>query len=143
MEQPTRGNDADPLARRALLHEDVTRRILGAFFHVYNRLGFGFLESVYANALSHEMTKRGLRVEREVGIEVRYDGRVAGVFRTDVLVNRVVLVELKARRALSPTDLQQLLNYLRATQLEVGLLLHFGPRPSFRRLVSSDEIDPR
>ena len=143
MEQPTAGNDADRPARLELLHGGVTDRILGAFFHVYNSLGFGFLESVYASALVHEMGKRGLRVEREAAIEVRYDGRVAGVFRAAVLVERVVIVELKATRALTPTDTQQLLNYLRATNLEVGLLLHFGPRPSFRRLVSSDETDPR
>ena len=143
MDQPSAGNDADRAIRNSLLHGDVTGRILGAFFHVYNRLGYGFLESVYATALAQEMTKRGLHVDREVGIEVRYDGRVAGNFRADVLVNRVVLVELKATRALSQADPQQLLNYLRGTGLEVGLLLHFGPRPSFRRLISSDETDPR
>ena len=125
--------------RRALVHEEVTASVLGAFFRVYTTLGYGFLESVYASALAHEMTKRALRVEREVSINVCYDGRIVGVFRADVLVNRAVVVEVKATRARTDVDAQQLLNYLRGTDLEVGLLLHFGPRPTFRRLISSDE----
>ena len=143
MERRTDGNDADRPTRDGLLHAEVTGRILGAFYHVYNALGYGFVESVYAAALAREMSKRGLHVQREVAIEVRYEGAVAGVFRADILVDSVVIVELKATRTLTPIDAQQLLNYLRATGLEVGLLLHFGPRPSFRRLVSSDETDPR
>jgi GxxExxY protein len=139
MNSSTAGNDTERSRRGTLLHEDVTGRILGAFFHVYNTLGYGFLESVYAGALAREMMKRGLTVEREVAIEVRYDGAVVGVFRADLLVNRAVIVEIKATRALTPADAQQLLNYLRGTELEVGLLLHFGPRPTFRRLISSDE----
>ncbi len=125
--------------RDVLLQEHLTRGVIGgAFYRVYNTLGFGFLESVYANALTHEMTKRGLRVEREVPVRVWYDGHPVGTFRVDVLVEGAVVVEIKAARALGPTDPQQVLNYLRGTNLEVGLLLHFGPKPSFKRFVSSN-----
>ena len=113
---------------------ELTRRIIGAFFDVYNDLGVGFLESVYRRAMAFALRDAGLAAEEEVPIEVMLRGRVLGCFRADLLVERSVILELKAVRAVEQLHEKQLLNYLRATDLEVGLLLNFGPRPSFRRL---------
>jgi GxxExxY protein len=120
-----------------LFEEALTRRIIGAFYDVYNALGYGFLESVYKTALERELAERGLRVVREAGAEVRYKGVVVGVFRADLLVESRVVIELKACRRLERAHPAQLLNYLRATDLEVGLLLHFGPRPGFQRFIAT------
>jgi GxxExxY protein len=122
----------------ALFEEALTHKIIGAFFHVHNRLGHGFLESVYARALERELRKRGLHVAREVATDVYYESEVVGVFRADMLVESRVVVELKASRKLDPADVAQLLNYLRATELELGLLLHFGPRAAFKRLIATN-----
>jgi GxxExxY protein len=121
-----------------LFEEALTRRIIGAFYDVYNALGYGFLESVYKTALEREIADRGLRVVREAGAEVRYKGTVVGVFRADLLVESRVVVELKACRRLEPAHPAQVVNYLRATDLEVGLLLHFGPRPAFQRFIATN-----
>jgi GxxExxY protein len=104
------------------------------FFDVYNDLGVGFLESVYRRAMHFALRDAGLVAEEEVPIEVRLRGRVLGCFRADLLVERSVILELKAARNVEQLHERQLLNYLRATDVEVGLLLNFGPRPSFRRL---------
>jgi GxxExxY protein len=122
-----------------LFEEALTRRIIGAFYDVYNALGYGFLESVYKTALEREIADRGLRVVREAGAEVRYKGTVVGVFRADLLVESRVVVELKACRKLEPAHPAQVMNYLRATDLEVGLLLHFGPRPAFQRFIATND----
>jgi GxxExxY protein len=121
-----------------LLEEALTRKIIGAFFHVHTTLGHGFLESVYARALALELSARGLHVAREVTANVYYKGEVVGTFRADMLVESRVVLELKGSRKLDPGDVAQLLNYLRATDLELGLLLHFGPRASFKRLIASN-----
>ncbi|MFN2316366.1 MAG: GxxExxY protein [Gemmatimonadales bacterium] len=107
-------------------HEELTGRILGCAMTVHRTLGPGFLESVYQRALSHELQKAGLRVESETAIVVKYDGVEVGVFSADLLVEGVILVENKALRALAPTHEVQLVNYLTATGIEVGLLLNFG-----------------
>ena len=112
----------------------LVRRVIGAFYEVYNTLGYGFLEAVYARALERELRARGLRVAREALIEVRYKGAVVGVFRADLLVEQCLVVELKATAALSRADTAQVLNYLRGSGLSAGLLLHFGPEPVFRRI---------
>jgi GxxExxY protein len=125
-----------------LLQESTTRRIVGSFYDVYNRLGFGFLESVYANALELELNEHGLLVRREMPVRVHYRGRPVGEFRADMVVEDVVLVEIKASRVLDPHAREQTLNYLRGTALEVGLILHFGTRPRFERVISSCR-DPR
>lgn len=125
-------------AENPLIEEQLTHRILGAFYHVYDRLGFGFLESVYRRALAHELEKRGMRVEAEVTIEVWYEGLRVGDFRADLLVDQKVVVEVKASHLLSDSDWKQLLNYLRATELEIGLLCHFGPKAAFKRLIYSN-----
>ena len=118
-----------------LLHSDLTGEILGGFFAVYHALGYGFLEQVYANALSLELRNRWLKLEREVAVEVQYEGQPVGHFRIDMVVNGLVVVEIKAGAALVEADKKQLFNYLRASGLTVGLLLHFGPKPEFKRLV--------
>jgi GxxExxY protein len=122
-----------------LLHADITREIIAAFYAVYDELGYGFLESVYSAALAIEFRRRGLACERELPIDVFYQNERVGHFRADFRVRGVVLLECKASKALTEGDSKQLLNGLRATSLEVGLLLHFGPRPAFKRLVFGNE----
>ena len=121
-----------------LFEEALTRKIIGAFYDVYNALGYGFPESVYANALAREIVSRGLHVVREARAEVLYKGEVVGTFRADLLVEARVVVELKASEKLDKSHHAQVINYLRATDLEVGLLLHFGRRPLFKRHISTN-----
>ena len=116
-----------------LAEEAITRSIIGAFFEVYNTLGFGFLESVYAEALARELRRRGHRVEREVMVRIWYKGEIIARQRVDMIVDGKVIVELKAGLALHSTAPKLLYNYLRATDKEVGLLLHFGPEPKYFR----------
>jgi len=123
-----------------LLQKELTSKILNAFFHVYNQLGYGFLERVYENALAHELRKRGHTVTQQMSIAVYYDGVQVGEYFADLLVDRLVIVELKAAESISKQHQTQLMNYLKATQVEVGLLLNFGPKPEFRRLVASNRI---
>lgn len=123
-----------------LFEGELSHRIIGAFYYVYNGLGYGFLESVYRRALARELTRRGLHVVVDAPAEVRFDGEVVGVFRSDILVESRIVLELKAARALSPADEIQVLNYLRATDLELGLLLHFGPKPQFRRFIDTRPV---
>jgi GxxExxY protein len=118
---------------RGLKHEGLTGAILKAFYDVYNELGQGFLESVYENALAIVLSSEGLHVVRQVPVPVWFRGRQVGDFRADLLVEDRVLLELKAGRALEPVHEAQLMNYLRATDVEVGLLLNFGPKPQFKR----------
>jgi GxxExxY protein len=120
-----------------LLERELTHEIIGAFYTCYNELGYGFLESVYRHALSTELRARELRAVEEVPIEVLYRGVSVGVFRADLVINERVIIEVKSTSVLGPTDKRQLLNYLRATELEVGLLLHFGPEPKFYRFADA------
>ena len=116
-----------------LAEEAITRAIIGAFFDVYNTLGYGFLESVYVEALTRELRRLGHRVEREVLVHIWYKGEIITRQRVDMIVDGKVIVEVKAGLALHPTAPRQLYNYLRATDKEVGLLLHFGPEPKYFR----------
>ncbi|HHB91453.1 MAG TPA: GxxExxY protein [Anaerolineae bacterium] len=118
-----------------LKYGELTGEILNAFFTVYNRLGFGFLERVYENALAYELRKRGYRVTQQAPITVRYDAIVVGEYFADILVDGKVIVELKTAERISEAHVAQLVNYLKATGIEVGLLLNFGPKPEFRRKV--------
>jgi GxxExxY protein len=113
----------------------VTESVIGAFYDVYNELGYGFFESVYEESLVVARRASGLTVERQVPIPVWFRGVKVGDFRADLLVNHEVLVELKACRTLESAHEAQLLHYLKATEVEVGLLLNFGQRPQFRRLL--------
>ena len=119
-----------------LVDEALTREVIGAFYTVYNTLGHGFLESVYARALYIELRRRGVAVRREVTVTAFYEQYPVGHFRVDLLVEGRLAVELKAGRSTVPEDRQQLQNWLRASNLTLGLLFHFGPRPSFYRLIS-------
>jgi GxxExxY protein len=116
-------------------HSDLTEQIIGAFFKVYNTLGYGFSEKVYENALGLELRKLGLKAEQQKKILVYYDGQVVGEYFADIVVNGTVIVELKAVRQFLKEHEAQLLNYLKATQLEVGLLLNFGPKAEHKRKV--------
>ncbi len=122
-----------------LKHADITEAIIGAFYGVYNELGHGFLESVYRDALAVVLHSKGLSVDREKAVQVRFRGQVVGLFRSDLVVEQTVIVELKCARALDRTHEAQLLNYLKATEFEVGLLLNFGVRPQFRRMLLDNE----
>lgn len=117
-----------------LKHKDVTEKILHAFYKiVYPQLGYGFLEKVYENAMAIALTSMRLKVEPQVEILVYFQNQVVGEYYADLVVNDVVIVELKAASRLLPEHEAQLLNYLRATPYEVGLLLNFGPKPDFKR----------
>jgi GxxExxY protein len=116
----------------------ATEAVLGAFYRVYNELGTGFLESVYEAAMMVVLDSMGMRAERQAPVSVYFRGTIIGSFKIDLLVESRIAVELKASRALNPAHEAQLLNYLRASDLEVGLLLNFGERPSFKRLVYSN-----
>ena len=118
-----------------LRHAALTETIIGTFYDVYNELGHGFLESVYREAMLVALKAKGLSVEREKSVEVRFRGEVVGVFRTDLIVDDRVILELKCARTIDSSHETQLLNYLKATPYEVGLLLNFGNRPHFRRMV--------
>ena len=119
-----------------LRHEALTRSVIGAFYQVYNELGFGFLETVYTSALDHELKSRGHAVAREFGARVWYKGIPLVTCRLDLVVDRAVIVEVKSTRLLPDLAERQLRAYLHATNFEVGLLLHFGPKPRLRRLLS-------
>ena len=117
-----------------LKHREITDKILHAFFKVvYPKLGYGFLEKVYENAFVIALTTLGLKVEQQVKIAVYFQGQIVGEYFADLLVEDKVIVELKAVSRLLMEHEVQLLNYLRATQYEVGLLLNFGPKPDFHR----------
>ncbi len=116
-------------------HSDLTKQIIGAFFKVYNTLGYGFSEKVYEKALVLELQKLGLKVKQQQKILVYYDGQEVGEYFADIIVNQVVIIELKAVRQLLKEHEAQLLNYLKATRIEVGLLLNFGPKAEHKRKV--------
>lgn len=116
-------------------HEQLTKEIIGAFYEVYNLLGYGFLEKVYENSLTIELRKQGFMVEQQKPIIVRYKTETVGEYFADIVVNELVILELKATKDLSDEHEAQLLNYLKATPYEVGLLLNFGPKPKTVRKV--------
>ena len=117
-----------------LAYEELTFSAIGAFFEVYNQLGHGFLEHIYMTALERELIARGHRVAREVNIPVFYKGEIIGWQRLDMIVDDKLVIEGKSTTELPKEAKRQLYNYLKATHLEVGLLLHFGPEPKFYRL---------
>jgi GxxExxY protein len=125
-----------------MLHGEVTDLILKAFYHVYNTLGYGFLEKVYRQALVVTLRKWGLRARPEVPIKVYFEGELVGEYFADLVVNDCVILELKAAEALCPSHEAQLVNYLRATDIEVGMLLNFGRKPEFRRKLFTNDRKP-
>ena len=118
-----------------LLHKELTDEIIKTFFDVYNELGYGFLEKVYQNSLYIELKSRGFYVEAQKQIKVHYKGIEVGEYYADLIVNDLIILELKAADVLVKEHEWQLINYLRGTNIEVGLLLNFGIKPEFRRKV--------
>ncbi|MBO0721433.1 MAG: GxxExxY protein [Blastocatellia bacterium] len=122
-----------------LLHRQITNRIIGAFYKVYNNLGPGFLEKVYENALAIELRKMKFNVSQQQPLNVYYDGQNVGNYYADLVVENIVILELKVAEAINEVFEAQLLNYLKATEIEVGLVLNFGPEPQFKRRVLTND----
>lgn len=118
-----------------LKHRELTDKILRTFYGVYNELGCRFLESVYEEALAIALAEAGLVTARQVPVPVWFRGRQIGEYRADILVNNKVLLELKVAKGIDQSHYAQLMHYLRATKIEVGMLLNFGPHPDFKRIV--------
>jgi GxxExxY protein len=122
-----------------LKHQQITDKVIGAFYAVYNELGFGFLESVYENALMMALGEAGLRVKQQAPIPVYFHGQQVGDFRCDILVEDCVILELKSVKQISAEHEAQTLNYLRATDVEVALILNFGEHPDIKRRVFDND----
>jgi len=120
-------------------HRDLTEKIIGTFYDVYNELGSGFLESVYENSLAIALRAKGYEIRQQIAIPVFFRGTQVGIFEADILVNSCVFLELKAVRTIDPAHVAQLMNYLKATEIEVGLVLNFGSKPEFKRLAFSND----
>jgi GxxExxY protein len=118
-----------------LMHSELTREIIGAFYEIYRRLGYGYFEAVYQRALPIELARRGLNSVREASLTVHYRDEIVGEYRADLIVEGKVVIETKVADQINQAHEMQLLNYLNTAGLRVGLILNFGPRPSFRRLV--------
>lgn len=131
------------MPRDSLAFADLTFSVIGAFFEVFNILGCGFLEHLYVMALERELRARGHRVEREVSVRVTYKGEELGWQRIDMLVDDVLIVEVKSTFELPKSAKRQVYNYLRATGKPVGLLLHFGIEPLFYRLDNPQGLSAR
>ena len=123
------------MAATGLFHRELREQVIGLFYETYNELGFGFLESVYESAFALRLEEAGIGVRRQHPIVVRFRGHVVGEFRADLLIEELLLVEIKSVQMLLQIHEAQLLNYLKATGIKVGLLCNFGPWPHFRRRV--------
>jgi GxxExxY protein len=118
-----------------LLHSEITGEIIKAFYKVYNTLGYGFLEKVYENALAFELEANGFLVQQQLPINVFYNGKVAGQYFADLVINEKIIIEIKTAVAIDKAHEAQLLNYLKATEIEVGLVLNFGQKAEYRRKI--------
>ena len=118
-----------------LKYKELTERIIEVFYRVYNKLGYGFLEKVYENAIMKEFKKENIPAVSQSAIKVVYEDEIIGEYFADILVDNKVIVEIKAAKSLAKENEAQLLNYLKATDIEVGLLLNFGPKADFKRKV--------
>jgi GxxExxY protein len=122
-----------------MLHGDITEKIISAFFKVYNTLGYGFLEKVYENSLIIKLKQLGFSVEKQKNIKVYFEEHIVGEYFADLIINRKVIIEIKAVEKLCDEHKFQLINYLKATNIEVGLLLNFGKKPEFKRVIFSNK----
>jgi GxxExxY protein len=122
-----------------MLHEELTKQIIGAFYKVYNTLGYGFLEKVYERALCIELKKSGFEVISQNPIKVYYEGENVGDYFADITVNNSIIIELKAAEALAKEHENQLINYLKATNMEIGLLLNFGKKAELKRKIFTND----
>ena len=120
-------------------HSELTGQILGAFFQVHKELGYGFSEKVYENALTIILNEIGLKVDQQVHLHVYYHGRIVGEYIADMIINDIVMLELKSAEKIIDDHAAQLLNYLKATDIEVGLVLNFGSTAEFRRKIYDNE----
>lgn len=121
------------------LHKNITDKILKAFYNVYNKMGHGFSEKVYENSLMIELRKLGLKCEKQKGIDVYYDEELVGQYFADIIVEDMIILELKAASSIVSEHEAQLLNYLRATHIELGFLFNFGEKPQFKRLLFTND----
>ncbi len=121
------------------LHQDITEKIIKAFYKVYNTLGYGFLERVYQKAMLIELRKMGLDCKEEYPVRVYYEEHEVGDYRADIIVEDKVIIENKASESLCEENEFQLINYLKATDIEIGLLLNFGKKPEFRRKIFTNK----
>ncbi len=122
-----------------ILHKELTDKIIDAFFEVYIELGYGYLEKVYQNSLFLELIVRGHKVEAHKEIKIYYKGREVGIYYADLVVDDLVILELKAADAINEAHQAQLLNYLRGTDKEIGYILNFGPKPAFSRKIYTND----
>lgn len=122
-----------------IIHQELSNKIIYCFYKVYNKLGFGFLEKVYLNAMMIELTRSGFKIEKQKQIKVYYDDIIIGEYFADIIVEDTIILELKAAEGLIEEHELQLINYLKATEKEIGLLLNFGKKPEFRRKIFTNE----
>ena len=118
-----------------LLHKEITENIIKAYYKVYNTLGYGFLEKVYENAMAIELRKMGVEVKCQYPITVYYESEIVGEYFADLIVNDIVVIELKASKSLLEEHECQLINYLKATEVELGLLINFGKDAEYKRKI--------
>ena len=121
-------------------HSDLTEKIIGCFYNVYHSLGYGFLEKVYENSLTFELKQNGLFTVQQMPIKVSYKNNPVGDYFADLVVANKIILELKSQEVLAPENEAQLLNYLKATEYEVGLLLNFGKKPEIKRRIFSNDL---
>ena len=122
-----------------MIYQETTSKIIGCFYEVYNNLGFGFLEKVYENALYQELMDQGLSCRRHVPITVFYKGKTVGDYYADIIVEGKIILELKAAESLAEEHELQIINYLKATNIEIGLLLNFGKEPQIKRKILTND----
>ncbi len=123
-----------------ILYKEISDKILRAFYNVYNTLGYGFLEKVYENAMFIELKILGMKCERQKPIEVFYKNEKVGDYYADIIVEDKIILELKSAETLAPEHEAQLLNYLKATDIEIGFLLNFGKKPEFKRMILENKL---
>ena len=123
-----------------MLHQELSSRIIKVFYTVYNTLGYGFLEKVYENSMLIELRKEGLVCKKQIPIKVHYDRIKVGDYYADIIVENKIILELKAQVGIAEEHEFQLINYLKATNIEIGLLLNFGKRPQFKRKIYSNNL---
>jgi GxxExxY protein len=126
-----------------MLYPEISEQIIKSFFHVYNTLGYGFLEKVYENSLRNSLRKSGFEVAQQLPISVRFEEEVVGEYFADLVIEDRILVEIKVAQSIASEHEAQLLNYLKATGYQVGLVLNFGPKAEFRRKAFTPVSDPR
>jgi len=122
-----------------LLHKSITDSILKVYYDVYNGLGYGFLEKVYQNAMYFQLKSLGFKVEAQKQINVYFKGQLVGVYYADLVVEDVVIVELRTTELIMNIHVAQIINYLKANPVEVGMLLNFGEEPEFKRIIYTND----